>query len=217
MSTEPLLKDKKGMPPGTPVRKFMFERSFDDAAVVHRAPERKPVLMKPEQIDALKKESYDTGFGAGKTAGKDDQTALLTATLAKVEQNVSVLIEHIGALAQEQEEQIRRLSLAALKKILPTFTAQSGMMEIEALINDTIREMSREPRLVVRVHEGEFDALNERIEEIATKRAYSGKVIVLADDTVAAGDCRIEWADGGAYRDTQKTLNAIAETILPSS
>jgi len=200
-----------------PVRKFMFEHSFDDAAVIHRAQERKPVLMKPEQIDDLKKESYDAGFSAGKTAMKEEQEVHLAAVLKKVEHNISILIESITALAKEQEEQIRRLSLSIAKKILPTFTAQSGTQEIEAVISSTIHEMAREPRLVVRLHEGEFDFLNERIQEIAARRAYPGKVIVLADNDVASGDCRIEWADGGVSRDTQKTMSAIERTVLPTS
>ena len=197
-------------------RKFMFERSFDDATVIHRAPERKPVLMKPEQIDALKKESYDNGFEAGKTAGHEEQTAHMTKILSKVEHNLTILTDSIAGLAKEQEEQIRRLSLSIARKILPTFTSQNGLQEIETLVNNTIQEMAREPRLVVRVHESEFDTLNTRIQEIATRRAYHGKVIVLADNDVVSGDCRIEWADGGISRDTQKTMTAIDQTIIPS-
>jgi flagellar assembly protein FliH len=200
-----------------PARKFMFERSFDDAAVVHRAQERKPVLMKPEQIDAMKKESYDTGFGAGKTAGKEEQVAQQTALLGKIDQNSALLIKNIASLAQEQEEQTRCLALAIAKKVLPAFTSQNGLQEIEALVNDTIREMAREPRLVVRVHQEEFDALNEKIQSIATQRAYPGKIVILADAEIASGDCRIEWADGGAERNTPATLNAIEQTVTPPS
>jgi flagellar assembly protein FliH len=201
----------------TPVRKFMFERSFDDAAIVHRAQERKPVLMKPEQIDALKKEANDAGFEAGKIAGKEDQTARLDAILAKVDKNLTVLIGHMDALAQEQEAHTRQLALAIVKKILPTFTARAGLQEVEELLSSTIREMAREPRLVVRVHEAEFDAVNERVQAIALQRAYSGKAIVLADAEVAAGDCRIEWADGGIERNAQSTMDSVEQTLLPSS
>ena len=217
LSTEPALAAQKIVGDAAPARKFMFDRSFDDAAVVHRAPERKPVLLKPDQIDALKKESRDAGFAEGHSAGKEEQVAQQTAVLAKVDQNVTALIQHIDTLAHAQEEQARGLALAVAKKILPAFTAQNGLQEIEALVNDTIREMAREPRLVVRVGEGEFDALNERIQAIATQRAYAGKVVILADAEVASVDCRIEWADGGVERDTKTTWHAIEQTILPSA
>ncbi len=195
----------------------MFERSFDNAGVVHRAPERKPVLMKPEQIDALKKESYDIGFAAGKAAGKEEQIAQQTFVLGKIDQNASTLIKNISAVAQEQEQQTRYLALAIAKKILPFFTKQNGIQEIEALVNDALREMAREPRLVVRVSVGEFDVLNEKIQNIATQRAFPGKLVILADDAVASGDCRIEWADGGIERNTPATMAAVETTLLPPS
>jgi flagellar assembly protein FliH len=200
-----------------PVRKFMFERSFEDAAIVHRAQERKPVLMKPEQIDALKKESHDTGFAAGKNDESASQTAHLAAVMTKVEQNLVSLMQNLEALAREQETHTRAMVLAVAKKILPDFAAKNGFQEIEALLNDTIREMAREPRLVVRVSESEFETLNERVQAIATQRAYAGKVIVLVDPDVAAGDCRIEWPDGGIERNTQTNWNAIEQTISPST
>ncbi|MFA5040235.1 MAG: FliH/SctL family protein [Bdellovibrionales bacterium] len=203
--------------PNAPVRKYMFDLSFDDATEVHRAPERKPVVMKPEQIDALKKESYDAGYYAGTKDGKEAQVAEQSAILNRIDQNVSALIKNMDAVTQEQENQIRRLALSIAKKILPAFTSQNGLQEIEALVSDTIRQMGREPRLVVRVHEGEFDALNEKIQAIATQRAFAGKIVILADAEVASGDCRIEWADGGIERNTPVTEKSIEQTLLPSS
>ena len=217
MSTETSSTAKKSSGEPAPVRKFMFDRSFDDAAIVHRAPERKPVLMKPEQIDALKKESYDAGFAAGKAAGLDEQTAQQTDVLKSIDQNTAALIKNINTIAQEQAEQTRSLALAIAKKILPTFMSQNGLQEIEALVTETIREMAREPRMVVRVHESEFDALNEKIQAIATQRAFPGKIVILADAEIASGDCRIEWADGGVERNTPATMKSIEQTLVPSS
>jgi flagellar assembly protein FliH len=198
-------------------RKFMFDRSFDDAAIVHRAQERKPVVLKPEQYDALKQESFDAGFAEGQKAGKDAQTAHLDATVAKIDASMGILIKSIAALAEEQQLHTRQLALSIVKKMLPQFAARNGMQEIEALLNDSIREMAREPRLVVRVQESEFDAVNERVQAIATQRAYSGKVIVLADAEIQAGDCRIEWADGGVERNSHSTMQSIEQTLLPTN
>ncbi|MDD4616247.1 MAG: FliH/SctL family protein [Alphaproteobacteria bacterium] len=201
---------------GENLRKFMFERSFDDASVVHRVQERKAVLLKPEQFDALKRENYDAGFEAGKTAGKEEQLARQTDALDRVAQNVGELIGNIAVFAEEQEEQTRQLALAVVKKILPAFVEKSGTGEIEKLIGDAFREMAREPRLVVRISDAEFDGLNEKIQAIAAERAFSGKLVVLASSEVASGDCRIEWADGGIERNTPAAMAEIEQTILPT-
>jgi len=215
LSIDAILKDAP--PPVAGVRKFMFDHSFDDATVVHRSPERKPILMKQEQIDALKKESYDAGFEAGKAAGHEAQAAQLASILSIIGNNIVASTQNLEALNAEQNAQTRQLVLAIAKKILPEFAARNGVSEIEALLTSTIREMAREPRLVVRVAETQFETIDERIQSITAQLAYAGKVIVLADDTVAAGDCRIEWADGGVERNAQSTLDTIEKTILPSS
>jgi len=36
---------------------------------------------------------------------------------------------------------------------------------------------------------------------------------VISDETLAPGDCRIEWADGGIVRDNTATASAIDETV----
>jgi flagellar assembly protein FliH len=200
-----------------PTRKYMFDLSFDDASVVHRAQERKPVLMKPEQIDALKKEAFDAGFEAGKAAGKEQQTAQLHALIATVDRNIGALLKNLANVEKEQDGIIRSIVVAIARKILPDFAARNGLAEIEAVLADALREMAREPRLVIRVHESQLDAVNERAQALAAQRAYPGKLIVLADDNIAAGDCRIEWADGGVERNTQTLMDSVEQTVNPTS
>lgn len=217
MSTEPQPgKTPKEPETSAPMRKFMFDRSFDDVAIAQRAQERKPVLMKPEQIDAMQKEYQDRGFASGKQAGQDEQTAKLTALVATVGRNVEHLMKSLDAVNHEQGLHTRQLVLTIAKKIMPDFTAKNGLGEIEALVSDAVRDMSREPRLVVRVNEAQLEPVNTQVQAITAQRAYTGTVVVMADPGVAAGDCRIEWADGGIERNTQETWAAIEQTILPS-
>jgi flagellar assembly protein FliH len=191
----------------------MFDRSFDDASAAQRAVARKPVLMKPEQIDALKKESHDAGFAAGKNAGKEEQAAMLASIMTVVAKNIDILIKSMGALSREQEDHTRQLVLAIAKKIMPEFTARNGLQEIEALLDKAVRDMAREPRLVVRVNAEHLDAVNEKISALTTQHAYAGQIIVLADAETASGDCRIEWADGGVERSAQATWGAIEQAM----
>ena len=217
MFTDPSSKTKTDVAETATVRKFMFDRSFDNALVVHRAAEPKPVVLSQEQVDALKKEAFDSGFAEGKIAGHDAQTAQLELVLIKIGDVIDTLSRDMNDLIHQQQAQTRLLVLAIAKKILPDFTGRNGVGEIESLLTDTIREMSREPRLVVRITPDQFDAVDERIQSITTRVAYAGKVIVLTDETIAPGDCRIEWADGGIERDTQATWQAIEQTLQPSS
>lgn len=216
MFTDASASERKNMN-DAPTRKYMFDLSFDDASVVHRAQERKPVLMKAEQIDAIKQEAFDAGFEAGKAAGKEQQIAQLHALIGTVDRNIGALLKNLANVEKEQDGMMRSIVMAVARKILPDFAARNGMAEIEAVLSEALREMAREPRLVIRVHESQLDAVNEHAQALAAQRAYPGKLIILADDHVAAGDCRIEWADGGIERNTQALMETVEQTVNPTS
>lgn len=202
------------MSDAAPTRKFMFERSFDGAPGT-RAPERKPVTLKPEQYDALKQEAYDVGFAAGHKAGLDEQTERLTATTLQVGHKIEHMLNNMQLLQKECHEGMRRMALAIAHKFVPEFTARHGIQEIEAVIAEVITEMVHEPRLVVRIHESQFDSLNEKINALAVQKAYAGKVVVLADAEIAVGDCRVEWADGGMERNGQAMWAKVEQVVAP--
>ena len=195
-------------------RKFMFERSFDGAPGT-RAPERRPVTLKPDQYDALKKENYDAGFAAGHKTGLDEQAERLTALLVLIGGKIDQMLAAMQAVHKNSEANLRCMALAMTKKFVPDLVARNGVQEIEAMLSGVIGDMVHEPRLVVRVSDSQFDTLNEKISAIAEQKAYAGKIVVLADAEVGAGDCRIEWADGGMERNAGQMMETLEKAVTP--
>jgi flagellar assembly protein FliH len=56
----------------------------------------------------------------------------------------------------------------------------------------------------VRVNDALLDILRERLDALASGIGFNGRIIAIADPAVAPGDARIEWADGGAERDSAR-------------
>ncbi len=195
-------------------QKFMFDRTFEADATARPA-ERKPVTLKPDQYDALKKESFDQGFADGHAAGLNEIARQVAATLALIDQRVIQLMDGMAAWNADQDAKTRQLVIVIARRIMPVFAAQNGLDEITAMLNDVMAEMVHEPRFVVRVDASQFDAINAKITEISQQKAYAGKVIVLADPAIACGDCRVEWADGGLERKVATTLDDVAAIITP--
>ena len=198
-----------------PLRKFMFDRSFDNASgPVHRA-DRRPVTLTPEQLDALKKEAHDAGFAAGKKAASEDQAKHLNVTVDKIGALVGQLIATAEASRPQQEARVREAVLAIARKVLPDFAQRHGLQEIEAVVAGVIGEMTGEPRLVVRVNERQFDTVNEALKAVTEKQGYSGKIVLVADAEVKANDCRVEWADGGVERNLDALWQNLTKTLAP--
>ena len=54
------------------------------------------------------------------------------------------------------------------------------------------------------------EALGDRS---ATHAGFEGRMVILAEPTIATGDCRIEWADGGVVLDRAAIEAKISELV----
>lgn len=212
LSTDP----QKTAAADSPARKFMFERSFDNGGgALQPARDRRPVTLTYDQLDALKKEQHAAGFAAGRQATAEDQARHLNATVDTIAAAVGSLIAAAEAARPAQETRVREAVLAIARKVLPDFSQRHGLQEIEAVVAGVIGEMTGEPRLVVRVNEAQFDAVDAALKAITEKQGYAGKVVLVADAQVKADDCRVEWADGGVERNLEVLWQSLGKTLAP--
>jgi flagellar assembly protein FliH len=199
-----------------PIRKFMFDRSFDNAGgPVHPARDRRPVTLSYEQLEQLKRDMQTAGFTAGKKAAAEDQASHLNATVDKIAATAGALIAQAEANRPQQEARLREAVLAIARKVLPDFAQRHGLQEIEAVVAGVIGEMTGEPRLVVRVNETQFDSVDAALKAVTEKQGYTGKVVLIADAEVKANDCRVEWADGGVEHNLDALWQSLTKTLAP--
>lgn len=199
-----------------PARKFMFDRSFDNAGgPVHPARDRRPVTLTYEQLEAIKKEAHVAGFTAGRNAAAEDQAKHLNTTVDKIGSTVGRLIADAEANRPQQEARLREAALAIARKVLPDFSQRHGLQEIEAVVAGVIGEMTGEPRLVVRINDAQFDAVDAALKAVTEKQGYAGKIVLIADAEVKTNDCRVEWADGGVERNLDALWQSLTKTLAP--
>jgi flagellar assembly protein FliH len=49
-----------------------------------------------------------------------------------------------------------------------------------------------------------LDPMKQRVDALAEAAGYEGRIVLLVDETIPDGDVRVEWADGGAERDSAR-------------
>jgi flagellar assembly protein FliH len=64
-------------------------------------------------------------------------------------------------------------------------------------VRDCFSHLVSTPHLVVRINDSLYDVARERIEQLAKRSGFEGRLVILAEPEIVTGDCRIEWADGG--------------------
>jgi flagellar assembly protein FliH len=90
------------------------------------------------------------------------------------------------------------VATAIARKMVPEFYRSNAAGEIEQAVATILDRMFETPKLTVRVSERLHGDLAERIAVMAAQRGFAGRVAVTADPQIGEGDCRVEWAGGGA-------------------
>ena len=123
------------------------------------------------------------------------------------------LSDDVAAVSAAAERRAAEVGLAVARKLVPDLLRREGAGEIEAVIRTALRDMFEEPRIVLRVSDGVLDLIKPRIDAVAAESGFDGKIVLLAEDGMVDGDCRIEWADGGVERSAAR-LSAQIETAV---
>ncbi|MCW5761454.1 MAG: hypothetical protein KIS90_16910, partial [Phenylobacterium sp.] len=82
-----------------------------------------------------------------------------------------------------------------------------------ALATDCFRQLVTTPHIAVRVAADIHGEAERELSEVARMRGFEGRLMVTADPTMAAGDCRIEWANGGITRDRAAVQSTIEDVV----
>lgn len=206
--------------------KFLFETSFDKerserakaAAAAKAAAEQPPApTFSEEELETARQAAFAEGKAAGLTEAESAQAKRLAEAIEGLAPNFSQLGEQISADADAVRQETLDAALTVVRKLFPRLAHDHGLEEVSAVIDSCLERLRDEPRMVVRCADADLDALRERVEQSAAQSGFEGKLVFLADERLASGDLRVEWADGGAERNQAslwKEIDAVIERAL---
>jgi flagellar assembly protein FliH len=213
------------------IRKFLFDVDFTDHHVSAKATaaeteaeaeaEAAQELTEEEALPTFSEDELntarDTGFKAGKEEGFQEAAAAteqrISETLAKIGEQMGALVDAQQASAEDLRIQAVRMAGALAKKVLPGWSEREGLSEIERLAGDLLERLHSEPRIVFTVSESLRDPARKRLMSLVESRGIEAAIEILGDPEMANGDCRVEWSDGGAERNTAKIIGDIDDII----
>jgi flagellar assembly protein FliH len=188
--------------------KFLFNANF--------GPAEQPITLAEHAAKLAEAEA--SGFRKGFAAAEAEVTAetqrRTAAALERIAAIIETLIESLAAVEGKLEVEAIEVAVAVGRKLATELIAREPSVEIAALATECFRQLVAAPHVVVRVNDALHESTRERMEEIARNRGFEGRLVVLGDPDIAMGDCRIEWADGGAIRDRAATDAMIAELVV---
>jgi flagellar assembly protein FliH len=198
------------------VRKFLFERSFDveeedtaEPAAPAPAPEVVVPTFSEEEMNTAREQAFAQGRDQGLAeAAAATEQAILQA-LSVLDQRLAELLHFAANSNAAATDDAVAVAVGIVRKLFPALSAQGALAEVERMAAEAMHLVLGEPRLAIYVNEAILPALAERIEALSAEAAYRGQVELKPDAVLPPGDCRVEWADGGAQRDTAALWRAI--------
>jgi flagellar assembly protein FliH len=193
--------------------RFLFDRDFAAPAASDLAAPTIELAVH----QALLADAEARAFEAGRAAGSDTSSALSARRLADEAGRLASAAQSMLAVLDGERARVEREAVL-LAEVIGTalareLTTRAPRAAILAAIDDCMGPLRRAPHLVVRLAVDEAEALRPAVQAIADERGFAGRLIVLGEDAVAPGDCRIEWADGGIVVDRKATETAVAAAV----
>jgi flagellar assembly protein FliH len=188
--------------------KFLFEDDFALADARHVEPTI-TLAAHTTALAAAEEAAYRNGVAAADARAERRLAAACERIAAMLEE----LSRGLGLVEARLEAEAVEVAAAVAAKLAPELIAREPFAEIAGLTRDCFRHLIAAPHVVVRVADALYEAARTRLDEIARGHGFDGRLVVLAEQDLSPGDCRIEWADGGMVRDRAATEAAIAQAV----
>lgn len=157
--------------------------------------------------------AYRNGFAAGQAQAQGEIAQNTAAALAVIADGLDRIHRALGGIEARLETEAVEVAVAVAGKLAPELIAREPFAEISALATECFRHLVKTPHVSVRISADLYAAGKEKLEDIAQARGFEGRLVVQPDATLAAGDCRIEWSEGGVNRDRAATLAVVGDVV----
>lgn len=211
------------------VRKFMFDRSFDDltddvepaeaqdataaAAAEPEEPEEEVPTFGEQDVEQARQEGHAAGREQGIAEAAEATERHIAESLDVVAGRLEALLDASQRATEQASRDAMAAGVAVARKLFPAFSRRHGLDEIEGIIAEVMSRCAEEPQITIRVNDALQGAVSERVEAAARARGFAGTVSVTADPSIAPGDVALDWSDGGAVRDTERMWREIDDVV----
>ena len=190
--------------------KFTFDTVFEENGNVHEGSSSSVHRSGADtHIEMMKAAAYEQGVADARAElenkTEDDQANLLKKLLTAA----TTLISNADQNALTSQQAATDIAHKVAMTLAPALIKREPVTEIKAVITECLQHLHREPHLAIRVSEIALEETRPFVEQIARECGIEERLLLIADPSLGASDCKVEWSEGGVSR----VLNEIQEEI----
>ncbi|MGY3607942.1 FliH/SctL family protein [Bradyrhizobium sp. Leo121] len=175
--------------------KFLFDTDFSvPAKSRERAATAAEIAQKVAEAEAR---AYRNGYDAAQHEAKVESDRRAALALEEIGLAIKTIASRFSGIEARMETEAVDVAVSVARKLCGEMIAREPLGEITALVSDCFSHLVSTPHIVVRINDALYEGARDKIERLAAQSGFQGRLVILAEPTIAIGDCRIEWADGG--------------------
>jgi flagellar assembly protein FliH len=203
--------------------RFNFDREFETATastgvfVERRKEPQISVAEHQRMVEEQGKIAYERGHAEGLAAARDEECARLATAFEGFARLLRENTEKLNIIEDRASAEMTVMALAFGRRLAGRLLDREPLYPIEEAARLAFQDLRGAPHIVTRVSPDLVEEVRRRLGRIAQETGIEGKLIVMGEPDIAAGDCRIEWADGGVVRsrgELDQRLSKAVETAL---
>ncbi|MBO4226806.1 FliH/SctL family protein [Bradyrhizobium neotropicale] len=175
--------------------KFLFDTDFSAPTKSReRAATAAEIAQKVAEAEAR---AYRNGYDAAQHEAKVESDRRAALALEEIGLAIKTIASRFSGIEARMETEAVDVAVSVARKLCGEMIAREPLGEITALVSDCFSHLVSTPHIVVRINDALYEGARDKIERLAAQSGFQGRLVILAEPTIAIGDCRIEWADGG--------------------
>jgi flagellar assembly protein FliH len=191
--------------------KFLFDMDFSAPDKKRERPATAAEVA--QKIAAAEARAYREGFDAAQREAKAESDRRSALALEAIKVAIEGIAARFSGIETRMETEAVDVAVAVARKLCSELVLREPLGEITGLVSDCFSHLVSTPHLVVRINDQLYELARERIERLAKRSGFEGRLVILAEPEIATGDCRIEWADGGVVLERAAIEAKIGELV----
>jgi len=181
--------------------------------VEEEPPPPPPPTFSEEELMLAREQAFEQGRATGLQEAESFTERLLSLALQGMADGLQAVMAAQAAANEQYLKDAIVVAVTVVRRLFPEMVRHHGVDELEALLQECLGQIDHDLRVTVRVNPELLALVQERAEQVAQSVAFEGKLVYAGDPRLGVGDCRVEWGDGGAERDLERSWTEI-EAVL---
>lgn len=201
--------------------KFLFDlNNFDAPPVVeeeiieeHIEAVPPPPMFSEDDLEAAKAMAHSNGVTEGIKEERGRREEKVKDLLETIAENFSALFAAEQYRERQYEEEAVKLTLNMLDKAFPSLLKKLGNETLVSVIKQNLKKQADQSEIIIEIHPDDCSDIQNIIATIWKDPENAPRCKIIENDGVAAGACKMSWADGGLIRNSEQTAQSIRDEL----